>query len=385
MSHRAESAGSPVTRDVPIPLVRETMRRLLEGGGYAAGPAAELAESFLEPELRGHARQGFDHLVYYFMPLLAAGRVDPRAEPAVIREGPAYALIDARRSAGHFAVNQAVDLAVRKAGDAGCCTVGVNNSIEVYMVGLYAERAAREGAIGVFFTDSTAIVHPTGGAERVIGANVLAIAVPSRGPDPVVMDLSVLNGAGPSVVAEIARRGGILPEGIAVDAEGRATVDPARVLAGGAMSPFGGHRGYVLGLSIAFLSASLVGAAVGRGLYRHVPSTQFQTDGHRRPDWVERLHEDRYGPDGGKGHLFIAIDPAAFGDPGAFRDSVSAYIAEVKGSRRAPGVDEILVPGERSFAARRRALAAGTLPIDIEAWQAAERVAAKLGVEMPGA
>lgn len=321
--------------------------------------------------------------MYYFIPLVTAGRVDPHAQPTITREGPAYALLDAARGAGHFAVNRAVDIVIAKAREAGCCTVGVNNAVEVYMVGLYAERAARRGLVGIFFTDSTAIVHPTGGAERVIGANVFAVAVPTAGPDLVLMDLSVLNGAGPSAVAEIARRGGLLPEGIAVDAEGRPTVDPARVLMGGAMSPFGGHRGYALALSIAFLSASLVGGAVGRGLYSHVPSTQFQQDGHRRTDWVEHLDEDRYGPDGGKGHLFIAIDPAAFGEPEDFRQSVSAYTNEVKSSRKAPGVHEILMPGERSFAARRDALVLGTVPIDEAAWLAAEQVAAKLGVEMP--
>jgi L-2-hydroxycarboxylate dehydrogenase (NAD+) len=383
MRQRAESAGSPETREVPIATVREVMQRLLRGVGYDADAAADLGESFLEPELRGHARQGFDHLLYYFIPLVAAGRIDPRARTTVLREGPAFALLDAGRGAGHFAVNAAVDLAVTKARTAGCCAVGVNNAIEVYMVGLYAERAAREGLAGLFFTDSTAIVHPTGGAERVIGANVFAVAVPTDGPDPFLMDLSVLNGAGPSAVAEIARRGGLLPPGIAVDSEGRMTLDPQQVLAGGAMSPFGGHRGYALALAIAFLSASLVGADVGRGLYSHVPSTQFRGDGTRADDWVDHMAEDRYGPHGRKGHLFIAIDPAAFGEPGAFRQAVSAYVAEVKGSRKAPGVEEILIPGERSFAARRLSLERGTVPIDESAWTEAGKVAARLGVELP--
>ena len=383
MQERAKSAGSPVTRDVPISLVREAMQRLLRGVGFEAEAAADLGESFLEPELRGHARQGFDHLVYYLIPLVSAGRIDPRAQSTITREGPAYALLDAARGAGHFAVNRAVDIAVTKAKVAGCATVGVNNGFEVYMVGLYAERAAREGLVGLFFTDSTAIVHPTGGAERVIGANVFAVAVPTAGPDPILMDLSVLNGAGPSAVAEIARRGGLLPEGIAVDEHGRTTLDPAKVLNGGAMSPFGEHRGYALALSIAFLSASLVGAAVGRGLYSHVPSTQFQEDGRRAHDWVEHMDEDRYGSKGHKGHLFIAIDPAAFGDSDDFRQSVSAYMNDVKTSRKAPEVSEILMPGERSFAARRNALELGTVRIDESAWQAGEQVAAKLGVEMP--
>ncbi len=88
-------------------------------------------------------------------------------------------------------------------------------------------------------------------------------------------------------------------------------------------------------------------------------------------------------PHGGKGHLFIAIDPEAFGDSGDFRKSVSAYVEEVKGSRKAPGIEEILIPGERSFAARRQSLERGTVPIDEAAWAEAKKVAAKLGVTLP--
>lgn len=136
MRQRAESAGSPETREVPIETVREAIQRLLRGVGYDAETAADLGDFFLELELRGHARQGFDHLLYYFIPLVVSGRIDPQAQTTVTREGPAFALLDAGRGAGHFAVNRAVDLAVAKARQAGCCAVGVNNAIEVYMVGL---------------------------------------------------------------------------------------------------------------------------------------------------------------------------------------------------------------------------------------------------------
>lgn len=131
MRQRAEPAGSPETREVPIETVREAMQRLLRGVGYNADAAVDSGESFLEPKLRGHARQGFDHLLYYFIPLVTAGRIDPGAEITITREGVAYALLDAGCGAGHFAVNRAVDLAVAKAYVAGCCAVGVNNAIEV--------------------------------------------------------------------------------------------------------------------------------------------------------------------------------------------------------------------------------------------------------------
>ena len=85
---------------------------------------------------------------------------------------------------------------------------------------------------------------------------------------------------------------------------------------------------------------------------------------------------------GARGHLFMAIDPAAFGDPEKALAGVNSYLDEIRASRKAPNIDKILIPGERSFDDRRRNLKEG-VPILDEVWNRTVELAAGLGVEIP--
>ncbi|MDP6080371.1 MAG: Ldh family oxidoreductase, partial [Arenicellales bacterium] len=146
-----------------------------------------------------------------------------------------------------------------------------------------------------------------------------------------------------------------------VGPDGLATVKAARVR-DGAIGPLGGHKGFGLGLCVGLLSGPLVGALTGKAL----------------AGWFS----EQPGAAGAKGHFFIVIDPAAFGDVDSFRTAVSAYIQEIKGSRKEAGVSEIRVPGERAFLQRERNLIEG-IPVDEIVWEKTAALAADLGVQMP--
>ena len=83
-----------------------------------------------------------------------------------------------------------------------------------------------------------------------------------------------------------------------------------------------------------------------------------------------------------RGHLFLAIDPGAFSDPAQSRQRIRRHLDEIKRSRKAHGIEEILIPGERSFRARERSLASG---IDIleSVWKNTLVIARDLGVTPP--
>lgn len=348
--------ATPAGVSVPVPALRGLMERLLRSAGMKASKARTVGNVFLEANLRGIPVQGLNHL-HTMIGKLRSGAVTPNAEPKLVKETPGTALIDGNKGPGQLAGIYAADVAVAKAKKAGFCTVGVTNSADIYMLGFYAERMARKGMVGLVFSDATPAVHPTGGMEKLIGTNPLAMAVPMAGGEPIVHDMAT-SATLMTHVRYAAARGEKIAEGVAIGPDGRPTTD-AKLAMQGALSPFGGHKGYGLGLAVALLSGALVGGAMGRGLL------------------------DAPGPAGPKGHLFMAIDPAAFGSLDAFRKGVGAYAREVKQSRKAPGVKAIRMPGERGFDERQRSLKAGRVTIDPMLWRNTHKLAGEMGVRMP--
>ncbi len=347
------------TRIVDVKVLRDLMERLLAAAGCGSEVAVVAADAFLEADLRGIGLQGLDHMPTMIRGL-RNGRIKPDGKPQIVKEGPAFALVDGNYGAGQVAAIFAGDLAVRKAGKAGCSAVGVVNSSDVFMLGFYVERIARAGLIGFAFSDAPPLVHPFGGIERVLGTNPLAIAIPTAEAHPIVLDMAT-SALSASRIRQAAYHGEDVPEGIGLGPDGRETQDAAEIRQG-TIGPLAGHKGFGLGLCVGILSGPLVGAAVGAALAQ----------------WLE----DAPGAAGAKGHFFMAVDPAAFGDAAAFRNAVSAYVSEIKTSRKAPGVTEIRVPGERAFAERERSLRNG-VSIYEAVWERTAELAKDLGVQMP--
>jgi LDH2 family malate/lactate/ureidoglycolate dehydrogenase len=155
------------------------------------------------------------------------------------------------------------------------------------------------------------------------------------------------------------KEGKPIPEGWAIDREGMPTTDPKKGLEG-ALSPFGGVKGYGLALVLEILAGPLAGAAAGKEVVGTLePIEGFST----------------------KGDFMIAIDPAAFGSPDEFMARVQKFVAQIKESKKAPGVEEILVPGEPEFRTREKRLREG-IPIADEVWAELEKIAEELGIDL---
>jgi L-2-hydroxycarboxylate dehydrogenase (NAD+) len=351
------------TRTVSLATLRQVMERLLRAVGCDQETAAALADVHLEADMRGVGVQGLNHLINSHIQEIQSGHERPGARPEVVEERAGWALIDGNGGPGPLAAMLAADLAAAKASETGCAAIGIRNSHDLYMAGLYAERMARQGAVGLVFSDDVIpVVHPPGGSEPLIGSNPMAMAVPTEA-EPFVIDFAPCATL-PTYVRYARRYGVALPEGRAVDARGRPTTDPHQVCDGagyqgdsGAISPLT-HKGYGLLLMIDFLSGALVGCDMGT-------------------DHVTK-------PGSRKGHFLIALDPAMFGAADTFRHAVSARLGALKDSRKAEGSPGIRSPGERGFAARRQALEDGTVLIDELCWQDTLKLAAELGVELPG-
>lgn len=349
--------GTPAARIVKIDALRAFMERLLVAAGCDAEGAAAIAETFLQADLMGTSTQGLHHLTHLMVPTLRSGKIKPAVRPRIARSGAAYALIDGGRGPGPLAGIFAADLAAAGAKTAGAYAVGIVNSNDIYFVGYYGERIARAGCIGFVVTDAAPRVHPSGGTGRVLGTNPLAIAVPTAGEHPWVLDLATSAWSG-GLVQQAMEHGEPLPAGIAVDPEGRPTTDASAAWMG-ALAPFGGHKGFGLSLSVALLSGPLLGAETGQALAGWRGTSRGQV--------------------GNKGHLFLAIDPGAFGSPARFRNEVSTYISNITASRKASG-EGIRGAGDRSFAERTKNLRAGTVPVYESTLAQATTLASALGL-----
>ena len=345
------------TRVVEAETLRQLIANLLRACGCPEDSANTAAEVFLEAELRGIGLQGIDYLQYMLRSLMN-GTMNPSGRPKIIREGPATALVDGERGPGQPAAFLAADTAIAKAREVGAAAVGITDGTDIYMIGYYAERIARAGLVGIVCTAGAPLVHPQGGAEKMLSTNPIAFGIPTGGDHPVVFDMAT-SAQSNARIRQASYHGEQVPPGSGVDPDGRPTTDAATIRKG-AISPMAGHKGYGLALCIALLSGPLTGSEVGHAL------TGWLFDGKA----------------GSMGHFFVAVDPAAFGDPAEFTASVSAYLAEIKASRKAPDVSEIRIPGERTFAERERRLQEGVTVLEAT-WKIIADLADELGVEMP--
>jgi len=344
---------------VPADVLRDFLNRIFVALGCDAENASIIVDGLVEADLRGHRIQGTDH-IYSIVADLKAGRLNGRARPRIARQTAATAQIDGDGGGGHVGGRFAVDVAVEKAKIAGVAAVGLVRAGDIFMLGAYVERIARAGLVGMAFTNTVPTrVHPAGGIDPALGTNPIGLAFPTFDGDPVIMDLATSTSAVGHI--RIASYSGTpIPSGVAIDQSGAPTTDAMRALAG-ALTPLGGHKGFVLGLAGALLSGPMIGADLGSKLKAQTAAS-------------DQIPE--------RGHFFLAVEPAAFGDLESYRQRTRDYLAELKSGRKAPGVSEIQIPGERSMRQRRRSLATGVDMLD-SVWLHTIDIARQSGVEAP--
>jgi LDH2 family malate/lactate/ureidoglycolate dehydrogenase len=298
--------------------------------GMSAAHADTVADVLVWANLRGVDSHGVLRVPRY-VAWIRSGDVNPRPSVAVGMETASVVVIEGDRAAGPVAMTTAIGEAVRKARECAVGVVLVRGTTHTGALGYYTSRAAREGMAALAFAASTPLMAYHG--ARVAGASTtpISIAVPAGAVEPLLLDMST------SVVAmgkllQAGKTGERLPEGAALDAEGRPTTDPRRAAV---PLPLGGPKGSGLALMVECLT-SLVLA---------------------NPIVAEVLEDTAEGRRHRQNAFALALDVARFGDPRAFASQVERLVRALKALPRAAGVDEILMPGERggrAFARRSR-------------------------------
>lgn len=310
------------TRVLSVAEIEQLAIRALEGSNTGSVNARAVASSIAAAERDGQAIVGLSYLPTY-CDHAACGKVDGRAIPAVERVGPSAVRVDARTGFAHPALALGLEPLGDLAQQQGIAALAVGNSYACGSLGYFVEKLANRGLVAIMVANASPSIAPVGGRNPFFGTNPIAFAAPRTAAPPLVIDQSS------SVVAKVAvidahRRGVPLPDGWALDANGRPTNDAAAAMAGSLM-PIGGHKGYGLALVVDILAAGL-------------SSSHFSFEASSFGDC-----------DGGPprtGQWVIAIDPQRFAGPG-FAARVDVLLEELQ---REPGVR---LPGDRRLSARR--------------------------------
>jgi uncharacterized oxidoreductase len=322
--------------------LKRLVTRVFAAAGCREAEAERVGHYLVEANLVGHDSHGVIRVPYYVR-WLGEGKVRANQELKVVFENDVLVIADGQRGFGQVMGEGAMRLGVARASRQGVAVVALRNSGHLGRIGDWAEAAARAGKVSLHFVNTSGagiLVPPHGGINRRLSANPIAAGVPVEGGPPLIVDIST------SAIAEgklkvALNKGAVVPDNCIIDAQGRPTNDPRVFYADppGAILPFGGHKGYALGMLAEVLAGALTGGGCSDPRETRVLNSMFT----------------------------VVMDPAFFQADGAFAAEVRRFIDFVRSATPAAPGGEILMPGEPEERTRRKRLAEG-IDLDETTW-----------------
>ena len=323
---------------------------ILQAVGTPDDLALIVAGSLVDANLAGHDSHGVIRLTSYVAGV-RSGQVQPAARAVVESLSDACARVDGAWGWGQPAAQIATDTAsdLARAHGVGLVTIGRCNHIG--RLGEYIEKVSRAGQIGLMVCNSPPAVAPYGGYTRLLGTNPIAWGAPrTTGKPPIVVDFATASIAeGKLRIAHAI--GSKAPLGAVVDKRGQPTTDTAAFYDGGALTTFGGHKGF--GLSV--MAELMAGMLSGSGSSSDPSYNQ------------------------GNGTVLLAIDVGRFLQTNAFMEQVDALEGRLHAASPAAGFDAILMPGEPEWRSRSERTKEG-IPIPVPTIRAINELAEELGL-----
>lgn len=309
--------------------------------GLSEAVADATAHYLVRTDKLGTFTHGTPNVLPYLKKVEAGGIVRD-ANPQVVAEGPAWAVIDGGNGMGYYNARVAMDLGMKKASECGLSYVVVRDSSHYGACGVYAVEGAEKGFITVSATNVAKTMTVPGGKGGIIGNAPFSYAVPAGKKHPMVfLDIATSNIAGMKV--NRARTAGEqVPPGCIVDENGLPTTDPNT---NWSLYPLGGHKGYGIAFFIEVLTS-----IIGGGKILDIPL------------WIKDA--PTVCP---YSHMFLFIDTKAFMAMDMFADRMDEAVEQIANAPKAQGSDHIYLPGEMEWARYEKAEAEGLmLPDDIE-------------------
>jgi LDH2 family malate/lactate/ureidoglycolate dehydrogenase len=352
----AEDAGGTL---YSIDELRTFTLRAFKTVGVPEEDAAIVTDNLIEANLRGVDTHGITRLLAIYVKRLKVGITNPTPKIEVVSDAPSAIVVDGDNGLGSVVATYAMREAIKRAGETGSCWAGVRNSNHFGATAYFTTMAADAGMVGLGMTNGPAAMAPWGGAKAYMSTNPFSIAVPSN-EGPVILDMATSVVARGHILLASTRGDKTIPEGWALDKEGRPTTDTQAALEGTVM-PMAGYKGAVISMMIDVLSGTLTGASFGT----HIGPLYGKLD--KKQDI---------------GHLFGVIDIAKMIPLPSFKDRLAQMIREVKATPLAAGASAIYAPGEIEATKKARRLVEG-IPIPDGVRREFEETAADLGISFP--
>ena len=329
--------------------------QLTSGMGVPQLDAAHFAEVLVDADLHGVSTHGVSRLNIY-LKRIDAGLIDPKAMLKLDRQTGAILALDAGNGLGQIQARKSLDMLMPLAKQNGVAAATIRNSQHFGALSWYCNYAASRKMVLLAMTNCEPAMSPQGGYEAFFGTNPIAASFPTDRGFPVKIDLATSTVARGNIIAA-QKKGAPIPDGWALDREGTPTTDASEALLGTVLT-MAGHKGYALALMVEMFSGVLSGAAIGPdvgSMYKNMDRKQDV------------------------GHFFCLFDVSAFLEYDEYLRRLDATIDRIKASKKRPGVEEILVPGERS-ARQARINGAEGIPLSNETVAELEQWCSRLNV-----
>ena len=332
---------------IPAAELHAVVYAIFHAAGASPAVAQRIADALVESNLVGHDSHGVLRVPEY-VERIQSGALQLHGAVKLVHETAATALIDCQWNLGQVALPQGMELAMAKARATGVGMVVLGHCDHTGRVGEYVVSAAQQDFIAQLICNGSlpgGIVAPYGGARRALGANPIAWALPVADQPPLFFDFAT-SAVAHGKLQVAADKGELVPEGWIIDKAGRPTRNPHDQFDDGAILPFGGHKGYALSVMIELLGGGLSGAG-----FPLLPGYRWD-----------------------QGTVLLAIDIAAFQPVAQFKAQAAAVVAALKATPCAPGVEEILLPGELEWRTKAQRAQAG-IPLPAVTWQRIQEAA----------
>jgi hydroxycarboxylate dehydrogenase B len=326
-------------------LLSSAVAAIFRGIGSNESEARLVAENLVLANLSGHDSHGVG-LVPLYLDGVRAGIVQVNQRPTLVADSGVIVTLDAGMGFGQAIGHEAMELGISRVRDHGICLVAIRNSHHLGRIGHWGEQCAKAGYISTHYVNTLGLpplVAPHGGSDARFATNPYCAALPGPHDQPIVLDMATSKIALGKV--RVAMNKGIEVEAdTLIDANGQPTNDPQVMYQSpiGAILPFGGHKGYGLGV----IAELFAGALTGGGTYNAGTSV------------TKVIHNNM---------LSIIFDPERVGGAASWRDDVSHFVDWIKASPPGPNSHGVLVAGEPERMTQAERSKNG-VPIDETTW-----------------